>query len=115
LGTDQGRQAALKVYVEGAFSDSYAEITLSTPMPLDVGKGVTVFGRAADGTQVRGKTMTATKSGDTVIEVGYHAAPVQARWTNCHVGGNPEPNTDGCEYQWMSFLCLFFCPTNDTN
>ena len=97
LGTDQGFQAALRIYTEGAFSKSYAEITLTTGVAVDVGKDVTVFGRAADGTQIRGKTMTAVKTGDTVLEIEYHASPVQAQWTNCHVGGNPEPNTDGCK------------------
>ena len=97
LGTDQGRQAALKVYAEGAFSKSYAEVTLTSALQVDVEKGTTVMGANADAKQVRAKTMTDTKAGDTVLLLQYHASPVQASWTDCHVGGNPEPNTNGCE------------------
>ena len=97
LGTDQGRQQALKVYTEGAFSKSYAEVTLTQGLLVDVAKGTTVIGTTADGKEVRSQTMTDTSSGDTVLLLQYHASPVQASWTDCHVGGNPEPNTNGCK------------------
>ena len=97
METDQGRVIAMKVYTEGAFSKSYAEIQLTQPLPVDVGKGVEVFGQAADGKIVRGKTAAAFKTGDSIIQVQYHAGTQQATWTNCHVGGNPNPNTQGCK------------------
>ena len=97
LGTDQGRQAALAVYSQGAFSKSYAEVTLTSGLQVDVAKDTTVMGATADGKQVRASTMADTKAGDTVLMLQYHASPVQASWTDCHVGGNPEPNTNGCE------------------
>ena len=97
LGTDQGRDAALRVYQEGAFSKSYAEITLTEPLKIDVGAGVTVTGKNADGMEVMGKTTDPFKTGDTIILVQYHAGTVQATYTDCHVGGNPDPNTKGCK------------------
>ena len=108
LGTDQGVQAALKVYSQGAFSKPYAEVTLSTGLGVDVAKGVTVMGMNADGKQIRGLTMTATKTGDTVLLLQYHASPVQASFTDCHVGGNPEPNTRGCEFRICSWCLILW-------
>jgi hypothetical protein len=97
LSTDQGRNAALRIYTEGAFSKSYAEITLAVPLEVDVAKETTVVGKTADGNEVRGATTDIFRTGDTIIEVQYHAGTSQATWTNCHVGGNPEPNTKGCK------------------
>lgn len=95
--TEQGQENALKVYAEGAFSQSYAEITLSNGVGLDVAKDTEVYGRSAGGKMVRGKIMNLVQTGEPVIEVQYHASPVQTSWTDCHVGGNPEPNTNGCK------------------
>jgi hypothetical protein len=97
LSTDQGRNAALKIYTEGAFSKSYAEITLAEALKVDVAKEVVVIGKNADGNEVRGTTTDTFKTGDTIILVQYHAGTVQATWTDCHVGGNPEPNIKGCK------------------
>lgn len=96
MGTDQGRQKAMKVYAEGAFSKSYAEIQLATALEADVAKGLEVYGLSADQKVVRGKTAAVFKQGQSIIQVQYHASPQQATWTNCHVGGNPDPNTEGC-------------------
>lgn len=97
MGTDQGRQKAMKVYAEGAFSKSYAEIQLATALEADVAKGLEVYGLSADQKVVRGKTAAVFKQGQSIIQVQYHASPQQATWTNCHVGGNPDPNTEGCK------------------
>ena len=96
METDQARVIAMKVYTEGAFSKSYAEIQLTQPLPVDVGKGVEVFGQAADGKIVQGKTAAAFRAGDSIFQVQYHAGSIQTTWTDCHVGGNPNPNMEGC-------------------
>ena len=69
LGTDQGRAKAMGVYTEGAFSKSYAEIKLTSPLSIDVGKGVEVVGKTATGDEVRLKILTAVKTGDNVFQL----------------------------------------------
>ena len=96
METEQGRVIAMKVYTEGAFSKSYAEILLDQPLQVDVAKGVEVIGRSVDDRIVLGKTMAAFKTGNSIIKVQYTAGKVQTTWTNCHVGGNPNPNMEGC-------------------
>lgn len=96
LETDQGFAAAMKVYSQGAFSKPYAEVQLDQPLPVDVAKGVEVFGQRADGKFVRGSTAAAFKTGESIIQVQYHAGTQQETYHDCHVGGNPEPNTEGC-------------------
>ncbi|CAB9526507.1 expressed unknown protein [Seminavis robusta] len=95
-GTDDGLDAALSIYQEGAFSKSYAEITLTEPLQVDVLKGVTVIGRTTDGRDVRGKMAGSFDTGDSIIQVQYSAGSVQESWTECHVGANPNPETRGC-------------------
>lgn len=87
----------MKIYTDGAFSKSYAEITLDEPLEADLAKGVEVTGVNADGSTVRGVTAAAFPTGAPVIQVQYHAGTQQATWTDCHVGGNPDPNTKGCK------------------
>ena len=85
------------VYTEGAFSKSYAEIKLTSPLSIDVGKGVEVVGKTATGDEVRLKILTAVKTGDNVFQLQYATTPIQDKYVNCQVGANPSPNTAGCE------------------
>jgi hypothetical protein len=62
-----------------------------------------IVGKTASGSEVRGKTAAATPQGDDVLEVQYHWSPLQASWTDCHVGGNPNPNTKGCKFIFSVF------------
>jgi len=96
LITDEGVRVATEVYTKGAFSKSVSNLTVPKGILIDIPKGEEVFGVSEQGEFVRGKVLTNTKSGATVIPVQYHASPVQASWTNCHVGGNPNPNIAGC-------------------
>lgn len=95
-GTDQGRAKAMGVYTEGAFSKSYAEVKLTSPLQLDVGKGLELIGKTATGDEVRVTVLTAVKMGDNVLQLQYATTPIQEKYVNCQVGANPSPNTAGC-------------------
>lgn len=96
--THQGRDNAKKIYSEGSYSKSYARLLLdgTSGLPVDLAKGAELLGETGDGRQVLGKTLKDAKRGATTIDFQYHASSVQAHWTDCHVGGNPNPNLNGC-------------------
>ena len=72
-GTDEGLTNALRIYTEGAFSKSYSEINLSSPLPVDVPDAVVVLGRNAAGGEVRGKLAGPARAGDSIISVTMSA------------------------------------------
>merc|ERR1712176_511226 len=88
--------AAFKIYSEGAFSKSTAEVTLTAPLPFAVSKGTPVMGVGADGNQVAGKAFEDTVAGATIFRVQYQTSDSQKNYVNCQVGANPVPNTEGC-------------------
>lgn len=94
--TPEGMENAYNVYTRGAYSQSYAILTLDKDLTVPVAKGVDIFGNATDGTNVRGKTLEAAASGSHILKIQYHVYPVQHSWTACHVGGNPQPNFERC-------------------
>ncbi|CAB9514269.1 expressed unknown protein [Seminavis robusta] len=96
LGTDQSREAAYKIYTQGAFSKSYALLSLQSPLPISLAKGTTLLGHTTNGKEVLGQLLEETPPGSTTLKFRYHPSPIQDTWTNCHVGGNPTPNTEGC-------------------
>ncbi|CAB9506677.1 expressed unknown protein [Seminavis robusta] len=93
---DEGFENAFHVYTLGAFSQSYATLTLNRGLTFDVPEGTDIDGNNTDGNYVRGRTMKAANAGATTLKVRYHVYPVQRAWTACHVGGNPNPNFQRC-------------------
>jgi len=87
---------ALEIYVEGAYSKSVAEITLSAPLPIDVEKGTLIMGRGADGNQVAGKAYEDNAAGALDIIVQYQTSDSQKNYVTCQVGATTTPNTLGC-------------------
>lgn len=99
-GTDEGKANARSIYTQGAFSKSYAEIVLDTPLANTLSKGVEVVGASADGTEIRGAVLDEAVSGDKIVRVQYSTSGVQESYVGCQVGGNPDPVLDGCKFEF---------------
>lgn len=96
LANEDSFNAALRIYTEGAYSKSVAEVTLATPLPSDVEKGTLIMGKGADGNQVAGKAYEDNAAGSTSIVFQYKVAETQKNYVNCQVGASTTPNTAGC-------------------
>lgn len=97
-----GFAVAKSVYEDGAFSKSYAEITLGgNGLPYDIEKGAKFSGPATVSGTTTGAAIKAYNMGDKVIQVQYTTSEKQSTYVNCQVGGNPDPNLDGCKYRRM--------------
>ena len=96
-GTDEGMANALRIYSEGAFSKSFAEVTLSEALGSAVPKGTEVSGTNTNGDEIRGVTLDEAEAGDKIVRVQYATTGVQATYVGCQVGGNPDPKYDGCK------------------
>ena len=96
LGNEDSYDQALRLYTEGAYSKSVAEVTLTSPLPTDVEKGTTIMGVGADGNQVAGKAYEDNAAGATSLIIQYQTSDSQKNYVNCQVGASTTPNTDGC-------------------
>lgn len=96
LANDDAFANALRIYTEGAYSKSVAEITLSSPLPTDVEKGTLIMGVGADGNQVAGKAYEDNAAGAMDIIVQYQTSDSQKNYVMCQVGATTTPNTVGC-------------------
>ena len=96
-GTDEGMANALKIYTQGAFSKSYAEVTLDDPLANSLPQGTEVIGTSTNGDEVRGSVLDEAESGDRIVRVQYDTTSVQASYVGCQVGGNPNPVFDRCK------------------
>lgn len=79
LANEDSFNAALRIYTEGAYSKSVAEVTLATPLPSDVEKGTLIMGKGADGNQVAGKAYEDNAAGSTSIVFQYKVAETQKK------------------------------------
>merc|ERR1719401_2601941 len=96
LANEDAYKAALRIYTEGAYSKSVAEVTLSAPLPMDVEKGTTIMGVGADGNQVAGKAYEDNAAGASSLIIQYKTSDSQKNYVNCQVGASTTPNTEGC-------------------
>jgi len=100
LNTEEGFDDALRIYTEGAYSKSVAEITLTSPLPdtdtIVVEKGGQVRGETASGDSVIGFFLEDYAVGETNIGIRYMTSDIQENYVNCQVGASPAPNTEGC-------------------
>jgi len=96
LANDDAYKAAMRIYEEGAYSKSVAEVTLTAPLPIDVEKGTVIMGVGSDGNQVAGKAYEDNAAGATSIIVQYKTSDSQKNYVSCQVGASTTPNFDGC-------------------
>jgi len=96
LATTESYANALKIYSEGAYSKSVAEVTLSTPLTANVPKGTVIMGVNTDGNQVAGKAYEDNAAGATTLAVQYQTSDSQKNYVGCQVGAAVNPNTAGC-------------------
>lgn len=96
LGTAESYTNALKIYSDGAFSKSVAEVTLSSALTANVPKGTPIMGKNAAGNQVAGKAYEDNAAGATSIAVQYQTSDSQINYVGCQVGAAVSPVTDGC-------------------
>jgi len=96
LANEDAYANALRIYTEGAYSKSVAEITLSSPLPTDVEKGTPIMGVGSDGNQVAGKAYEDNAAGASSIIVQYKTSDSQKNYVSCQVGATTTPNTVGC-------------------
>ena len=82
------------VYLDGAYSRSYAELSLQG-LPGHVAAHTTVSGISTSGEVITGVTMYGAGVGDNLLLVQYNNAENPSI---CSVGGNPEPEINGCTY-----------------
>jgi len=96
LANEDAYAQARRIYEEGAYSKSVAELTLAAPLPIDVEKGTVIMGVGSDGNQVAGKAYEDNASGATSIIVQYKTSDSQKNYVSCQVGASTTPNFDGC-------------------
>jgi hypothetical protein len=94
--SDEGVEAARRVYQEGGYSKSYAEVKLSSATTADIAKDEAITGVDDAGAEVTGKAYADYPAGTDTIWVLYTVPDVQADNVMCKVGGLPEPILDGC-------------------
>lgn len=96
--TDEGFDVARDVYQKGAFSRSYAKVTLEKPLTVDVKQGATVRGFNVRGEPMTGTLRRSYKSAEMKkqLDVLYEMDDDEDPTTGCYVGANPEPITDWC-------------------
>lgn len=95
-GTEEGFAAALRIYQEGAFSKSYAEVKLDTALTMDLPAGTEIVGSNSNDDEIRGTLLDEAEAGDVMVRVQYSTTGVQASYVTCQVGANPDPVFDGC-------------------
>lgn len=94
--TEESFQVARNIYEKGAFSRSYATVTLKTGLPSNVKQGTLVHGLTVDGNKVEGEVLRTTPKGETKISILYDTTDSDVDYTGCRVAANPSPVKDGC-------------------
>ena len=98
LETNTGYKIAERVYREGGYSKPVAEIQFPIGLPEDILEGTPVTGEGvANDTTVTGTVYKRADKGETLLLVRYDIGEDQDSYVQCQVGGNPNPNTDGCK------------------
>ena len=85
---------AREVYEFGAYSKSFAMLTLDSPLPSKVEKGTELEATDLQNRTITGKALS--DATDSIIQFQYPVSEEQANHVACRVGANPNPLTDGC-------------------
>ncbi|CAB9510543.1 expressed unknown protein [Seminavis robusta] len=100
LQTPESMAQAQAVYEEGAFTQNYAVLTLTSPVGdgVDLPKGMSVSGPAFvnPAVQARGFLMEDLQAGATEVLVAYATSASQRSYVGCQVGASPDPTLDEC-------------------
>lgn len=94
LGTDAGYAAAIRVYTEGAHCASYSKLKVQS-LQASLNAGDQVSGLGQDGSTITATVMKNYPKGREEVEVFYAVGTNLSN--SCHVGGNPDPLTNGCK------------------
>ena len=101
-----GFMVAQQIYSSGGHSKSFAELTLASPLSDAIPSGTIITGTDAEGRTVTGEAHEDAAAASTTLKFRYAVSSSQATYSNCHVGGLIETNTDGCMYRctWIVLL-----------
>eukprot|EP00980_Cylindrotheca_fusiformis_P003785 scaffold834_cov123-Cylindrotheca_fusiformis.AAC.32 len=110
--TWEGWDDAESVYHEGAYSKPVAELALNDALPSNFPSGTAVRGLAIDGSEVSGRLFDDAYANEHHVLVQYDINEAFSNYVNCQVGGNPDPNVDGCKYIWTSVCDFIECYPN---
>jgi hypothetical protein len=83
-----------RIYVNGGNSNSFAVLTLTTPLTTAIAAGTAVTGLNGAGGAVSGVTLDNAASGASTLRVVYN---VGSSILPCAVGGLTSTNTTGCK------------------
>ena len=87
---------ARAIYNEGGNSKSYAQVTFTDGLEMEVPKGTQLVGVTSDGITVSGKAKDNYSVGVNVIKFQYSTSDDQAAYVNCQVGALVNTNLVGC-------------------
>jgi len=101
LETDEGFAAAQKLYIEGSFSKTVSNLTVSAGLPIDLPQKTTLVGV---GTVASNDTTAVSKQDSGSVEVFAYQnyttgdTEIRVQYINegCYVGANPDPVIAGC-------------------
>jgi hypothetical protein len=96
--TDDDFAKAKKIYQEGGFSKSYAELTVPKT-PRDIKKGAPMYATSISGGAVAGKAYDDFDAGSTTIKFQYKTGDNQDTYSTCKAGGllgTGLEHIDGC-------------------
>ena len=91
LGTQDALDEAESIFLKGAFSDSYAQLTLVDSLLTEIKAGTHVTGTTTAGSETKGHVYEDAKVGDTKLKVVYDEP------YSCYIGGLSEPVRDHCK------------------
>jgi len=96
--TDDDFAKARKIYKEGGFSKSFAELTVPA-LPMVIKKGEPMYATSLTGGAVAGKAYEDYAKGATTIKFQYKTGDSQDTYSTCKAGGllgTGLEHTDGC-------------------
>lgn len=99
-GVESDFLKAYGVYEFGANSRPYAMLSFDRGLPVDVNEGVSIKGNTITNKPVEGLVLQNAKHGSQTLKVEYIGSP------SCVVGGNPNPQTEGCKFSKVWWILL---------
>jgi len=96
IGSEDSFAKARRIYEEGGYSKSVAQVRLTSPLSFGIDKDTLVKGSSASGVPVYGTLADTYSRGDSQMEIQYKTTDQQKSYVNCQVGGLPKPNLEGC-------------------
>jgi hypothetical protein len=114
-GTEAKFLDAWRVYQDGAFSRTYAVLTLEKPLAHKVKIGTNITGRSSDGSFLDCAAMATTEAGEKKLKVRYRGSESLDPTTRCVVRANPNPITSGCKLSLLYIVAYFISEWCESN